>query len=112
MLKRVLPILGLVVALVLALSLAACSKKTDTQAQKEAPPPAVEQAEQADQAAPAAVPAADSTAATATDVAAAHDCAGGCGMTAVPEAQMTEIDGKWYCAGCAKGLKHGAHHPG
>lgn len=109
MLKRVLPILGLIGALVLALSLTACSKKTDTQAQKEAPPAAVEQAEQA---APAAVPAADSTAATATDVAAAHDCAGGCGMTAVPEAEMTEIDGKWYCAGCARGLKKDAHHPG
>lgn len=109
MLKRSLPILGLIAALVLVFSLAGCSKKTDTQAQKAAPPPAVEQVEQA---APAAVPAADSTAAKATDVAAVHDCAGGCGMTAVPEAQMTQIDGKWYCAGCAKGMQQGAHHPG
>ena len=31
-----------------------------------------------------------------------HDCAGACGMKDVPEAQLTEIDGKWYCAGCAK----------
>lgn len=109
MLKRLMPILGLLAALVLVFSLAACSKKTETQAQKAAPPPAVEQVEQA---APAAVPAADSTATTATDVAAVHDCAGGCGMNAVPEAQMTQIDGKWYCAGCAKGMQHGAHSPG
>ncbi len=31
---------------------------------------------------------------------AAHDCAGGCGMTNVPEDQLTEVEGKWYCAGC------------
>lgn len=29
-----------------------------------------------------------------------HDCAGGCGMTAVPADKMVEVDGKWYCAGC------------
>ena len=33
---------------------------------------------------------------------AVHDCAGPCGMKAVAEDQLTEIDGKWYCAGCAK----------
>lgn len=111
MLKRVVSMTGLVAVLILAFSLAACSKKTDAQAEKAAPPPPVEQA------VPAAVPApdstaADSTAAKAADVAAVHDCAGGCGMTAVPEAQMTAIDGKWYCAGCAKGMQQGAHHPG
>lgn len=106
MLKRLFPILGLIVALVLVFSLAACGGKTDTHAEKAAPPPAVEQA------APAAVPAADSTAAPATEVAAVHDCAGGCGMTAVPETQMTAIDGKWYCGGCAKGMQQGAHNPG
>jgi hypothetical protein len=36
-----------------------------------------------------------------------HDCAGGCGMTAVPADQMTEIDGKYYCAGCAAKVKEG-----
>lgn len=33
-------------------------------------------------------------------VAAVHDCAGPCGMTDVPEAQLTKVDGKWYCGGC------------
>lgn len=33
-----------------------------------------------------------------------------CGMKDVPEAQLTEIDGKWYCAGCAR--KVAADHPG
>lgn len=32
---------------------------------------------------------------------ATHDCDGACGMTSVPEDQLTEVDGKWYCAGCA-----------
>ena len=39
--------------------------------------------------------------AATTETVAAHDCAGGCGMTNTPEDQMTEVDGKWYCAGCA-----------
>jgi len=38
----------------------------------------------------------------AGEAVAVHDCAGTCGMTNVPEDQLTEIDGKWYCAGCAK----------
>ncbi len=41
-------------------------------------------------------PAADS----ATKVAETHDCDGGCGMTAVPADQMTEVGGKYYCGGC------------
>jgi len=43
----------------------------------------------------------------ATETVAAHDCAGGCGMKAVPEADMTEVNGKWYCAGCAKKAAEG-----
>lgn len=31
---------------------------------------------------------------------ATHDCAGDCGMKNVPADQLTEIDGKYYCAGC------------
>lgn len=38
----------------------------------------------------------------AAEAVAGHDCAGGCGMKNWPEDQMTEINGKWYCAGCAK----------
>jgi hypothetical protein len=38
---------------------------------------------------------------------ATHDCDGGCGMTAVPEDQLTQIDGKWYCAACAKKVQEG-----
>lgn len=36
-----------------------------------------------------------------TEALAVHDCAGDCGMTNVPEDQLTEVAGKWYCAGCA-----------
>ena len=46
------------------------------------------------------------------EIVAAHDCAGGCGMTAMPEDQMTEIDGKWYCAGCAKNIQSAEEGPG
>jgi hypothetical protein len=44
---------------------------------------------------------------------ATHDCEGACGMTSVPEDQLTEIDGKWYCAGCAAKAKEAddADHP-
>ncbi len=33
---------------------------------------------------------------------ATHDCDGGCGMKAVPMENLTEKDGKFYCAGCVK----------
>jgi anaerobic selenocysteine-containing dehydrogenase len=70
-----------------------------------------ESASQAESAAPAEeVAPAETAAETATETVAAHDCAGGCGMTAVSEDKMTEIDGKWYCAGCAK--KAQAEHEG
>ena len=67
-------------------------------------------AAEAESAAPAeeAAPAAE----TATETVAVHDCAGGCGMTAVPEDKMTEIDGKFYCAGCAKKVQAEGHGEG
>jgi hypothetical protein len=34
-----------------------------------------------------------------------HDCDGGCGMKDMTEDQLTEIDGKYYCAGCAAKVK-------
>lgn len=40
---------------------------------------------------------------------AAHDCDGGCGMKAVPMDQLTEKDGKFYCAGCIKKAEAGDH---
>ncbi len=43
---------------------------------------------------------------------ATHDCDGGCGMKNMPAGQTTEIDGKFYCAGCAakaKGDEGGSH---
>ena len=49
---------------------------------------------------------------TATETVAVHDCAGGCGMKAVPEDKMTEIDGKFYCAGCAKKVQAEGHDEG
>jgi hypothetical protein len=48
----------------------------------------------------------------AAESVATHDCAGACGMTAVPEDQLTEIDGKWYCAGCAAKAKEGGADSG
>lgn len=49
----------------------------------------------------------------AGQVVATHDCAGGCGMTAVPEDQLTLVDGKWYCAGCVtKAKEHEGHDHG
>ena len=41
-----------------------------------------------------------------------HDCDGGCGMTHVPMDQLTEIDGKYYCAGCAAKVKAAAEEEG
>lgn len=41
-----------------------------------------------------------------------HDCDGGCGMTNVPMDKLTEVNGKYYCAGCAKKAQaeHDAGH--
>ena len=39
-----------------------------------------------------------------------HDCAGPCGMVEVPEDQLVEIDGKWYCQGCAKNVQQDEDH--
>jgi len=48
----------------------------------------------------------DKSADTGNEAAAkVHDCAGGCGMKDVAADQMTEVDGKHYCAGCAKEAK-------
>lgn len=40
-----------------------------------------------------------------------HDCDGDCGMTGVAVEEMTVVDGKYYCAGCAKKAA-GAEQPG
>jgi hypothetical protein len=83
--------LALAILAVAILAFSGCGKKESAEAQ----------APQETQA-PAANTAVETEAATPTEAVAAHDCAGGCGMTNVPEDQLTEIDGKWYCAGCAK----------
>ena len=54
-------------------------------------------------------PAAEAAPAEAVAV---HDCDGGCGMKAVPEDKMTEVDGKWYCAGCVDKAKEGKTEDG
>ena len=97
-----------IVALV-ALAAGGCGKKEAEEAQ--APPPA--QTTQEAQA-PAAADHPHAEAATPAEGVAVHDCAGGCGMTNVPEDQLTEIDGKWYCAGCAKKVQesHEGHGHG
>lgn len=53
-------------------------------------------------------PAAEATEAAPAEALAVHDCDGGCGMKAVPEEKMTQIDGKWYCAGCVEKAKKAA----
>ena len=50
----------------------------------------------------AATETAAETTEAAAETVATHDCDGGCGMTGVAEAKLTEVEGKWYCAGCAK----------
>ena len=48
----------------------------------------------------------------AATVVAVHDCDGACGMKDVPVDKMTVVDGKYYCAGCAKkaeGEDHSGH---
>ena len=96
--KRSMLFLTLAVAVVAlaALAVTGCGSKEAQEAQ----------APQETQAAPAttetAPAAAEAEAATPAEGVAVHDCAGGCGMTNVAEDQLTEIDGQWYCAGCAK----------
>jgi len=86
--KRLILGASLITLLAFSLLIAGCGGGgEDTAAEAESAAPAEE-----------AAPAAE----TATETVAVHDCAGGCGMKAVPEDKMTEIDGKFYCAGCAK----------
>lgn len=49
---------------------------------------------------------------TTTEVAETHDCEGACGMTAVPADKLTEVNGKFYCAGCAGKAKAEAEAEG
>jgi glucose/arabinose dehydrogenase len=99
--------LALAVVALAALAVSGCGSKDaqDAQEAQEA------QAPQETQAAPAAT---ETEAAAPAEGVAVHDCAGGCGMTNVPEDQLTEIDGKWYCAGCAKKVQesHEGHGHG
>ena len=103
MTRRMLTPTVALMALGLALLLCAgCGSKEAEQTQ------ATQEAE-----APAAAtehPAAEHPAAEAGEAVATHDCAGGCGMTNVPEDQLTELHGQWFCAGCAK--KHAEEHKG
>lgn len=46
------------------------------------------------------------------DQVATHDCDGDCGMKDVPMDQLTEIDGKYYCAGCAHKIEAEDDHSG
>lgn len=48
----------------------------------------------------------------ATKVAVTHDCAGDCGMTNMTPEQTKEIDGKFYCTGCAKKVEADDPHAG
>ena len=51
----------------------------------------------------------DEAAKSAETVVATHDCDGGCGMTDMPADKTTEIEGKFYCAGCAKHMQEDSH---
>ena len=87
--KRSICIMSLLALLAFGLLIVGCSGGNDTAAE-------AEQAASATEAAPATeAPPAETAVAT-------HDCEGGCGMKAVPEASMTEVGGKWLCGGCAK----------
>lgn len=54
-------------------------------------------------------PAEDAAKDAEAPVVATHDCDGGCGMKAMAADQTTEVDGKFYCAGCAAKAK--GDHP-
>ncbi len=98
--KRMILGASLITFLALVLLIAGCGNGGDDASQAESAAPAEEM-----------VPV-ETTTETATEAVATHDCAGGCGMTAMPEDQMTEIDGKWYCAGCAKKVQDEGEHEG
>ena len=96
--KRLILGASLITLLAFSLLIAGCGGGgEDTAAETKSAAPAEE-----------AAPAAE----TATETVAVHDCAGGCGMKAVPEDKMTEIDGKFYCAGCAKKVQAEGHGEG
>ena len=57
-------------------------------------------------------PATEAAPAETEAVAVVHDCDGGCGMKDQPEATMTEVGGKWFCAGCADKAKEAAKEVG
>ena len=96
--KRLILGASLITLLAFSLLIAGCGGGgEDTAAEAESAAPAEE-----------AAPAAE----TATDAVAVHDCAGGCGMKGMPEDKMTEIDGKFYCAGCAKKVQAEGHGEG
>jgi len=100
--KRLILGASLITLLAFSLLIAGCGGGgEDTAAEAESAAPAEE-----------AAPAAETAAETATETVAVHDCAGGCGMKAVPEDKMTEIDGKFYCAGCAKKVQAEGHDEG
>jgi len=104
--KRLILGASLITLLAFSLLIAGCGGGgEDTAAEAESAAPAEE-------AAPAAETATETAAETATETVAVHDCAGGCGMKAVPEDKMTEIDGKFYCAGCAKKVQAEGHGEG
>lgn len=98
---RLIWIVGLAAMLLMLPLLAGCGGGEDAASEAES-------AATAEQPATAEHPAGtEHPAKAATETAAMHDCAGDCGMKAVPEAQMTEVNGKWYCAGCAKKAAEG-----
>ncbi len=99
--KRLILGASLITLLAFSLLIAGCGGGEDTAAEAESAAPVKE-----------AAPAAETAAETATESVAVHDCAGGCGMKAVPEDKMTEIDGKFYCAGCAKKAQAEGHGAG
>lgn len=62
----------------------------------------------AQDAAPATEAAAEHPAAGETETVAVHDCDGACGMKDVPMDKLTEVGGKYFCAGCVGKAKEAA----
>jgi len=102
MTKRMIPATFLV-ALLCALPLMGCSGgEENAEPAESAAESAVETPAESTVETPA-----ESTVETPAAEVAVHDCDGGCGMTNVPVDKMTEVDGKFYCAGCAAKLEGG-----
>ena len=93
-----LTLLAILIAAMFLLAGCGGGDEAETTAKDEAP--ATEATEAVAEHPKAEHPASAEHPAAGTETAAVHDCSGACGMKDVPEDKLTEVGGKYYCAGC------------